>query len=128
MNPEEIESNVKRIVGDENKKSQNDFLSQLDNLFSSCFQAFDNQQKESSSSEAQINRIQNDILMADTYKFQKKSCEDQFKFNQKVTLTLKEAEATLEPRNAVALKTKQKISEGLELLNYRQKFVKMADF
>ena len=66
--------------------------------------------------------------MADTYKFQKKSCEDQFKFNQKVTLTLKEAEATLEPRNAVALKTKQKISEGLELLNYRQKFVKMADF
>jgi hypothetical protein len=31
--------------------------------------------------------------MADTYKFQKKSCEVQFKFNQKVTLTLKEAEA-----------------------------------
>jgi len=46
MNPEEIESNVKRIVGDEIKKSQNDFLSQLDNLFSSRFQAFDNQQKE----------------------------------------------------------------------------------
>jgi hypothetical protein len=65
--------------------------------------------------------------MADTYKFQKKSCENQFKFNQKVTLTLKEAEATLEPRDAGALKTKQKISEGLELLNYRQKLVKMAD-
>jgi hypothetical protein len=32
-----------------------------------------------------------------------------------VTLTLKEAEATLEPRDAGALKTKQKISEGLEL-------------
>jgi hypothetical protein len=31
MNPEEIESNVKRIVGDEIKKSQNDFLSQMDN-------------------------------------------------------------------------------------------------
>jgi hypothetical protein len=125
MNPEEIESNVKQIVGDEIKKSQNDFLSQLDNLFSPRFQVFDNQEKERSGS--QINRIQNDILMADTYKFQKKSCENQFKFNQKVTLTLKEAEATLKPREAGALKTKQKISEGLELLNYRQKLVKMAD-
>jgi hypothetical protein len=45
-----------------------------------------------------------------------------------VTLTLKEAEATLEPRDAGALKTKQKISEDIELLNYRQKLVKMADF
>ena len=45
-----------------------------------------------------------------------------------MTLTLKEAEATLEPRDAGALKTKQKISEGIELLNYRQKLVKMADF
>ena len=107
------------------KKSQNYFLSQLDNLFSSIFQAFDNQQKERS--EAQINRIQNDILIADTYKFQKKSCEEQFKFNQKVTLTLKEAEATLEPKDARTLKTKQKISEGIELLNYRQKLVKIAD-
>ena len=100
-------------------------LSQLDNLFSPRFQVFDNQQKERSG--AQINRIQNDILMADTYKFQKKSYENQFKCNQKVTLTLKEAEATLEARDAVALKTKPKISEGLELLNYRQKLVKMAD-
>ena len=59
MNPEDIELNIKRIVGGEIKKFQNDFLSQLDNLFSCCFQAFDSQQKESS--EAQINRIQNDI-------------------------------------------------------------------
>ena len=69
MIPEEIESNVKQIVGDEIKKSQNDFLSQLDNLFSCCFQAFDSQQKESS--EAQINRIQNDILKVDMFKFQR---------------------------------------------------------
>jgi hypothetical protein len=44
-----------------------------------------------------------------------------------VTLTLKEAEATLEPKDAGTLKTKQKISEGIELLNYRQTLVKMAD-
>ena len=65
--------------------------------------------------------------MADTYKFQKKSCEDQFKFKQKVTLTLKEAETTLEPKDAGTLKTKQKISEDIELLNYRKKLEKMAD-
>ena len=44
-----------------------------------------------------------------------------------MTLTLKEAEATLEPKDAGTLKTKQKISEGIELLNYRQTLVKMAD-
>jgi hypothetical protein len=44
-----------------------------------------------------------------------------------VTITLKEAEATLEPKDAGALKTKQKISEGIEPLNYRQKLGKMAD-
>jgi hypothetical protein len=43
-----------------------------------------------------------------------------------VTLTLKEAEATLEPKDAGALKTKQKISECIELLNYRQNLVNMA--
>ena len=53
MIPEEIESNVKQIVGDEIKKSQNDFLSQMDNLFSSRFQAFDNQQKDRSEAQQQ---------------------------------------------------------------------------
>ena len=43
-----------------------------------------------------------------------------------MTLTLKEAEATLEPKDAGALKTKQKISECIELLNYRQNLVNMA--
>jgi hypothetical protein len=42
-----------------------------------------------------------------------------------VTITLKEAEATLEPKDAGALKTKQKISEGIEPLNYRQKLGKI---
>ncbi|VDH92661.1 Hypothetical predicted protein [Mytilus galloprovincialis] len=43
-------------------------------------QAFGNQQKECS--EAQMCKLQSDILTADTYKFQKKSCEDQFQGQQ----------------------------------------------
>lgn len=125
MDSMDIESNVKRMVGDEIKKSQNDLLSHLDNLLSTRFQVFDNQQKERS--DLQLNRLQNDILMVDTYKFQRKSCEDQFKFNKRVTLSLKEAEGYLEPKDEGAVKAKQKISEGIELLNYRQKLVKMAD-
>ena len=107
-NPEEIESNAKGIVGDEIKTSQMTFYLSWIIYFLPVSK-------------------QDEILMADTYKFQKKCCEDQFKFNQKVTLTLKETEATLESKDAGALKTKQKISEGIELINYTQKLVKMAD-
>jgi hypothetical protein len=40
---------------------------------------------------------------------------------------LKEADSHLEPRDAGAALAKQKIFEGMELLRYRQKVVKMAD-
>ena len=63
--------------------------------------------------------------MANTYKFQRKSCEDQFKFNQKVTVVLKEAEASIDPRDAASAHVKQKVSAGIELVNYRQKLVKI---
>ncbi|VDH99605.1 Hypothetical predicted protein [Mytilus galloprovincialis] len=75
-------------------------------------------------SDAHFNRIHNDLSSTDSYKFQRKSCEDQFKFNQKVSVALKEAEAVIEPKDPSAARAKQKISEGIELLNYRQKLVK----
>lgn len=46
IDPIDIESNVKRIVGEEIQKSQNDCLSKLDGNFTSRLQAFVNQQKE----------------------------------------------------------------------------------
>ncbi|VDI69125.1 Hypothetical predicted protein, partial [Mytilus galloprovincialis] len=88
-------------------------------------QAFGNQQKECS--EAQMCKLQSDILTADTYKFQKKSCEDQFKVNKKMNATLKQAESCLDSSDDKSVHAKQRISEGIELLPYRQKLVKMAD-
>ncbi|VDI28929.1 Hypothetical predicted protein [Mytilus galloprovincialis] len=123
MDPMDIETNVKRIVGEEIQRSQNDFLSKLDGIFTSRLQAFGNQQKERS--EAQMCKLQSDILTA--YKFQKKSCEDQFKFNKKMNATFKEAESCLDSSDDKSAHAKQRISEGIELLAYRQKLVKMAD-
>ncbi|CAC5376534.1 unnamed protein product [Mytilus coruscus] len=110
MDPD-IENSVKRIVGEEIRKSQNDLLSQMEGMFSIKLQEFDHQQKERS--ELQMNRLQNELSVNDDYKFQRKSCEDQFKFNRKLSVTLKEADASLESRDPSAGLAKQKIAEDL---------------
>jgi hypothetical protein len=46
--PADLENSVKRIIGEEIKKSQNDLLTQMDGLFSAKLKNFDNQQKECS--------------------------------------------------------------------------------
>ncbi|VDI38079.1 Hypothetical predicted protein [Mytilus galloprovincialis] len=124
MDPD-IENSVKRIVGEEIRKTQNDLLSQMEGMFSIKLQEFVHQQKERS--ELQMNRLQNELSGNDDYKFQRKSCEDQFKFNRKLSVTLKEADASLESRDPSASLAKQKIAEGIQLIRYRQKLVKMAD-
>jgi hypothetical protein len=125
MDPADLENSVKRIIGEEIKKSQNDLLTQMDGLFSAKLKDFDNQQKEHS--ESQMSRLQSELSSSNEYKFQRKSCEDQYKFNRKLTVALKEADLQLEPRDAGAALAKQNIFEGMELLRYRQKLVKMAD-
>ncbi|CAG2186490.1 SLC13A2_3_5 [Mytilus edulis] len=59
-----------------------------------------------------MSRLQNELSGNDDYKFQRKSCEDQFKFNRKLSVTLKEADASLESRDPSASLAKQKIAEG----------------
>ncbi|CAC5382527.1 unnamed protein product [Mytilus coruscus] len=58
MDPD-IENSVKRIVGEEIRKSQNNLLSQMEGMFSIKLQEFDHQQKERS--ELQMNRLQNEL-------------------------------------------------------------------
>ncbi|CAG2223608.1 unnamed protein product [Mytilus edulis] len=113
MDPD-IENSVKRIVGEEIRKTQNDLLSQMEGMFSIKLQEFDHQQKERS--ELQMSRLQNELSGNDDYKFQRKSCEDQFKFNRKLSVTLKEADASLESRDPSASLAKQKIAEDMELI------------
>ena len=46
----------------------------------------------------------------------KESCEDQYKFNRKLTVALKEADSHLEPRDTGAALAKQNFFEGMKLL------------
>ena len=45
MDPADLENSVKRIIGEEIKKSHNDLLTQMDGLFSVKLKDFDNQQE-----------------------------------------------------------------------------------
>ena len=80
-----MEDSVKRIVSEGMNSLKNVFLTQIDSLFSAKLRAFDSLQKERSDSP--FSRLQNEILLADEYKIERKSCEDQHKFNQKVLVT-----------------------------------------
>ena len=70
-------------------------------------------------------KMQQEFLAAGTYKFQLKSCEDQFKFNSKVTGKFKEVDSELDKGSLAG--AKEKISEGIELIEHRQKLVRLAD-
>ncbi|XP_021365071.1 uncharacterized protein LOC110457925 [Mizuhopecten yessoensis] len=102
--------------------SQHQVLSHLDSLITTKLEAFET--RMCNKSDEQISLLNNNLAAADTHKFAKKSCEDQFKFNSKVKAKLMEAERAtqLGPGAAVA-----KITEGISFIDYRQKLVKLAD-
>lgn len=102
--------------------SQNDIIAKLDTLISSKFSSFEN--KIQDNSEAQFSKIQQNMLCAEPHKFARKSCEDQHKFNVKVRAKLVEAEH-LSAVNTDACQLK--IAEGIDLVDYRQKLIKLAD-
>ncbi|XP_033732588.1 uncharacterized protein LOC117322003 [Pecten maximus] len=121
MDPE-VELCISKQVNSAIESSQNKILSQLDQLMSARLGSLENRLCDSS--EAQLCRFQQNILCAESHKFTKKSCEDQHKFNEKVKSKLVEANqlADTEPSSS-----KAKIAEGIDLINYRQKLVKLAD-
>ena len=98
-------------------------LDTLESMINSKLQRFE--QHSTELSETQIGRIQTEIMTQDTLKFNRKSCEDQYKFNNRMSLTLKEADRELDKGNFSDAKAK--LAQGIEHLAYRQKLVKMAD-
>ena len=109
--------------------SQTALMDKLDNLISSKLANFETKISESQRqiSDSQLNKIQENILCNDNYAFKRKSCEDQFKFNLKVVGKLKDAEARLAAEVKDIPKASKDISEGITLLNHRQKLIKLAD-
>ncbi len=88
---------------------------------------------------SQIHNLQSNLLSAqadlstqivseiqpDTYAFKKKGNEQQFNFNRKVIQKSSSALKALEGPNIA--KAKEELSEGISLLNNRQKIIKLAD-
>ncbi|KAK3097019.1 hypothetical protein FSP39_005630 [Pinctada imbricata] len=119
----EVQSAIREEVRGAVMSSQNQMLDHIDTLITSKLDTAIQTQRETS--ETQMGKITQDILQHDAYKFNRKSCEDQFKFNTKVTGKLREADAVLESGNIPDARVK--ISEGIDLIKHRQKLVKMAD-
>ncbi|KAK3088526.1 hypothetical protein FSP39_020182 [Pinctada imbricata] len=119
----ETHEDIKSYIHDEVEASHSALLGQLSTLISSKLERSEKNQRELS--EMQMSRIQNDILSQNTYKFKRKSCEDQYQFNSSVLGKMKEAESGLD--HGELCSAKQKLLEGMELMNNRQKLVKLAD-
>ena len=64
-------------------------------------------------------------IQPDSYVFKKKRNEQQFNFNRKVIQKSSSALKALESSNIV--KAREELSEGISLLNNRQKIIKLAD-
>ena len=128
MDAENFEERVQREVQQAVASSQKSFMDDISGLISSKFSTFEarfsDNQKELS--ESQLSKIQQNILSNENYQFKKKSCEDQFKFNSKVLGKLLDAEVHAES-GAHRQEIKPNISEGIKLINTRQKLIRMAD-
>ncbi|KAJ8310939.1 hypothetical protein KUTeg_011507 [Tegillarca granosa] len=110
--------------------SQNAMLDRLDNLISSRLNAFQSKIHENRRglSDTQIAKIEQ--INNESYKFNKKGNQKQYKANAKVYQKLKETDALLKEDSVVDLKTKaaqEMIAEGISLIQHRQKLIKMAD-
>ena len=77
--------------------------------------------------ETQITKIA--ATLSDGHKFKRRRNEEQFKHN-KILSKIKEADNVLDANNPSQegiSKAKEKLAEGMSLLNYRQKIIKIAD-
>ena len=128
MDAENFEDRVQREVREAVASSQKSLMDDISGLISSKFSTFEARFSENQRdlSENQLSKIQQNILSNENYQFKKKSCEDQFKFNAKVLGKLRDAEAHAES-GVRQQDVKQDISEGIKLINNRQKLIRMAD-
>ena len=105
----------------------NEIMSHLDQLISSKLACLEDRMTSTQKSiaDSQLSKMKEDILSNDNYVFKRKSCEDQFKFNVKLSSKLRDAEDAVKSGDA-GLAT-GKISEGLDLISNRQKVIRLAD-
>jgi hypothetical protein len=100
-------------------------MSQLKDLISNEMGKVQDQQQRIA--ETQITKIE--ATLSDGHKFKRRGNEEQFKHN-KILSKIKEADNVLNANNPSQegiSKAKEKLAEGMSLLNNRQKIIKIAD-
>ncbi|CAG2213405.1 unnamed protein product [Mytilus edulis] len=123
---EAIANEVKSVIA----SSQQDMLNNMSAMMDSRLNRLQSniQQSQFDISNAQINKIEESV--SDNYKFQRKGNENQFRHSVKVISKLTEARSLLDTPDVSLSKVaaaKDKISEGIDLVQERQKLIKLAD-
>ncbi|CAG2253627.1 unnamed protein product [Mytilus edulis] len=123
---EAIANEVKSVIA----SSQQDMLNNMSAMMDSRLNRLQSniQQSQFDISNAQINKIEESV--SDNYKFQRKGNENQFRHSVKVISKLTEARSlsyTPDVSLSKVAATKDKISEGIDLVQERQKLIKLAD-
>ena len=110
----------------EDNRQQKELLNSLQTMMDSKLSMF--QQNIVQISNSQINKIEENLN--EHYSFRKKGNENQFKHQARVLTKLKEARDHLESSSIAdesVESAKASINEGMDLVNIRQKLIKLAD-
>ena len=94
----------------------NELLSHLDQLISSKLACLEDRMPspQKSIANSQLSKMKEDMLSNDNYVFKRKSCEDQFKFNVKLSSKLRDAENAVKSGDAGLATGKISESFGLD--------------
>ncbi|CAG2191736.1 unnamed protein product [Mytilus edulis] len=128
--PAEINMLIDRKIKDAMSQNQNEILQSIDRLMSSRLDTFQRSVHETQRqlSETQMSKIQQ--MNTENYVFKRKGNEEQFKVNTKIANKMKEARSILtesQDNNESTEGAMRNICEGLDILNHRQKLIKLAD-
>ncbi|XP_063414876.1 uncharacterized protein LOC134696851 [Mytilus trossulus] len=122
----ELQEQIRIQVSNILTVNQNDMMNQMRSIISSEMGKMHVQQQQLA--ETQVSKIE--ATLTDGPKFKKRGNEEQFKQNVKVLSKMKEADSILDSNNPTpdtVCKAKEKLAEGISLMNYRQKLIRIAD-
>ena len=123
-------TDIAELVRGEVLESQNTLLDKLEALVSEKLNHFQKDINESQMALSEVQLSKMEEMTNTAYKFKKKGNEEQYKSNSKVFQKLTEAESLLKKDadlNRASTAAQSKIAEGKEILEHRQKVIKLAD-
>lgn len=121
MNADDIQGQINLTI----KEANNEILSQFSNILDTCLSTVQRTINENQKVIAERQEAKIEQIFADGFKFKKRGNDEQYKHNANVMANIKEAnEEMVEKRIQEA---RQKIPKGSDLIQHRQKLIKLAD-